>query len=63
MRDKTHNEQIKRWALEVKTNPNWKKELKPFIDAQIINAITKYKKILSLSNGEEKLKKIRNLNG
>ncbi|MDP2672467.1 MAG: hypothetical protein Q8O84_01500 [Nanoarchaeota archaeon] len=62
MRDKTHKDQIERWAIEVKTNPNWKKELKPFLDAQIINAIIKYKKILSLPNGEEKLNKIRNLN-
>ena len=61
MRDKSHNNQIERWAIEVKENPNWKKKLKPFLDAQIINAIIKYKKILSLPNGEEKLKRIRNL--
>ena len=62
MRDETHKDQIERWAREVKTNTNWKKELKPFLDAQIINAIVKYKKILSLPNGKEKLKRIRNLN-
>ena len=61
MRDKTHKDQIARWAIEVKENPNWKKELKPFLDAQIINGIRKYKKILLLPNGEDKLRRIRNL--
>ncbi len=61
MRDKTHNEQIERWARKVKTDPNWKKDLKPFLDAQIINARESYKKILLLPNGESKLKRIRGL--
>jgi len=61
MRDKTHDEQIERWAKNVKNNPNWKKQFKPFLDAQIINARKSYKKILLLPNGEDKLKKIRNL--
>ena len=29
-RDKTHIEQVVRWANYVKNNPGWKKELKPF---------------------------------
>ncbi len=62
MRDKTHKDQIERWAKHVKNTPNWKKELKPFLDAQIINAIKKYKKILELPQGEDKLRKIRCLN-
>lgn len=62
MRDKTHEDQIERWARHVKNNPNWKKELKSFLDAQIINAIKKYKEILLLPNGEDKLKRIRGLN-
>lgn len=62
MRDKSHKDQIKRWAIEVRENPEWKRELKPFLDAQIINAMLKYKKILALANGEEKLRKIRGLN-
>jgi hypothetical protein len=61
MRDKTHNEQIERWAREVKNNPNWKRDLKLFLDAQIINARESYKKILLLPNGENKLKRIRGL--
>jgi len=62
MKDKSHQEQIERWAIEVRQNPNWKKQLKPFLDAQIINAIKKYKRILLLPNGEDKLRRIRNLN-
>ena len=61
MRDKTHNEQIERWARKVKSDPNWKKHLKPFLDAQIITARESYKKILLLPNGESKLKRIRGL--
>ena len=62
MRDKTHKDQIERWAIEIREKNTWKKELKPFLDAQIINARKKYKKILSLPNGEDKLRRIRNLN-
>jgi len=62
MRDKTHNEQIERWARYVKENPNWKKEQKLFLDSQLINSKNKFKKILSLPDGENKLKRIRNLN-
>jgi len=62
MKDKSHQDQIERWAIEVRQNPNWKKELKPFLDAQIINAIKKYKRILLLPNGADKLRRIRNLN-
>jgi hypothetical protein len=61
MRDKTHNQQIERWAIKVKSDPNWKKDLKPFLDAQIINARESYKKILLLPNGKDKLKRIRDL--
>jgi len=61
MRDKTHEEQIERWARNVRSNPNWKRDLKPFLDAQIINARKSYKRILLLPNGENKLKKIRGL--
>jgi hypothetical protein len=61
-RDKTHEDQIERWAKHVKNTSDWKKELKPFLDAQIINAIKKYKRILTLPNGEDKLRRIRNLN-
>ena len=39
MRDKSHEEQLERWAHFVKTHPKtWKKELKPFLDSQVIMA-------------------------
>ncbi len=39
MRDKTHMEQVERWADYVRDHPKeWKAQLKPFIDSQIIIA-------------------------
>lgn len=39
MRDKSHTEQIERWARFVKNNPDkWKKEHTLFINAQIEKA-------------------------
>lgn len=62
MRDKTHNEQVERWARYVKNNPNnWKSQLKPFIDAQIIMARRFYSKLAETPEGLEKIKKLRNL--
>jgi len=59
MRDKSHPEQIKRWAKFVRENPKmWKEKLKPFLDSQIIMARRFYKK---LSETEEGLKIIKNL--
>ncbi|HLD55517.1 MAG TPA: hypothetical protein VJB35_04625 [Candidatus Nanoarchaeia archaeon] len=56
MRDKSHLDQIERWALFVRENPNWKKELKKFLDAQLIMARRVY---LELEKTEEGRKKIR----
>jgi len=62
MRDKTHNEQVERWARYVKDNPDkWKSELKPFIDAQIIMAWRFYSKLSETPEGLEKIKRLRNL--
>lgn len=61
MRDKTHNGQIERWAKFVRENSDWKKKLRPFLDAQIINARRSYAKILKLPNGESKIKRLRRL--
>ena len=56
-RDKTHDEQIKRWAEYVKNNPQkWKSHLKPFIDDQIIIARRFYKKLSETEKGREKIK-------
>lgn len=57
MRDKSHIEQIERWANFVKNNPNkWKQEHTKFINAQISKANEFYKNL----NPEliKKLKKI-----
>jgi len=60
IRDKSHDEQIERWAKFVKENPSdWKKHLKPFLDAQIIMANRFYKRLINTPGGEEKAKILR----
>ncbi len=60
-RNKTHLEQIERWANYVRENPNkWKSKFKEFSDAQIIMARRFY---IKLSKTEEGRKKIRLLRG
>ena len=61
MRDKTHMEQVERWANYVKDNPDWKKKLKPFLDAQIIMSRRIYKKLSETEKGKEKLILLKNL--
>ena len=60
MRDKSHNEQIERWAEYVRNNPDkWKAELKPFIDSQILMARRFHE---SLAKTEEGRIILKNLN-
>lgn len=62
MRDKTHLEQVERWARYVKENPGkWKIQLKPFIDSQIIIARRFYSKLAETQEGRNKIKKLRNI--
>lgn len=62
MRDKTHAEQIERWALYVRENPDkWKSKLRPFLDSQIIMSRRFYKKLAETENGLEKIKLLRNI--
>ena len=62
MRDKTHDEQIERWAKFVKENPDkWKAEIKLFLDAQIIMAQRFYSKLAQTKEGREKIKVLRGL--
>jgi len=62
MRDKTHDEQVIRWAEFVRDNPDkWKAKLKPFLDAQIIMAMRFYKKLAETEDGREKLRELRSL--
>jgi len=62
MRENSHKEQIEKWAEYVKNNPDkWKKQLKPFLDAQIIIARRFYKNLAETKEGREKIKLLRNL--
>lgn len=62
MRDKTHKEQIERWAKYIKENPlKWKKELKPFLDAQLIMSKRFYSKLAQTEEGRKKIAMLRNL--
>ena len=61
MRDKTHLEQVERWAEHVRDNPEWKKQVKSFLDSQIIIANRFYKKLSLTPEGREKLKLVRKL--
>ncbi len=62
MRDKTHTEQIERWAKYVKDNPSkWKEKLKLFLDAQIIMSRRFYSKLATTKNGRKKIEMLRNL--
>jgi len=61
MRDLTHDEQIERWAVYVRENPNWKKELKKFLDAQIIMARRAYSQLAETEEGRLKIMKLKRL--
>lgn len=61
-RDKSHDEQIKRWADYVREHPHeWKKHLKPFLDAQIIIARRFYKKLAESEGGMEKIEVLKQI--
>ncbi|MFA7707680.1 MAG: hypothetical protein WCX73_01910 [Candidatus Pacearchaeota archaeon] len=61
MRDKSHEEQIERWAEHVRTHDNWKEELKPFLDSQIIIARRVYQKLAKTPEGREKILMLKKL--
>ena len=63
MRDKTHSEQVVRWAEFVKTHPRhvWIKEVGPLIDSQIIMANAFYERLAKVEGGMEKIRKLRKL--
>ena len=59
-RNKTHDEQVERWAKFVRDNPDkWKAKLKPFLDSQIIMARRFYAKLAETKEGREKIKLLR----
>jgi len=60
MRDKSHSEQIERWARYVRENPDkWKSKLKPFLDSQIIISQRFYKNLSKTEEGKKKIIKLR----
>ena len=62
MRDKTHDEQIERWAKFVRDNPDkWKEKIKPFLDSQILIARRFYFKLAESEEGREKIKLLRKM--
>ena len=61
MRDKSHMEQVERWAEYVRTHDDWKSKLKPFLDAQIIMARRFYKKLGETEDGRKKILELKSL--
>jgi hypothetical protein len=61
MRDRSHSEQVIRWAEYVKKHPRsvWIKEVKPLIDSQIIMANNFYERLAETEGGIEKIRKLR----
>ena len=63
MRDRTHSEQVIRWAEFVKTHSRsiWIREVGPLIDSQIIMANAFYERLAKTEGGLEKIRKLRKL--
>jgi len=60
MRDKTHVEQVERWAIFCRENPlEFKKRVKPLIDSQIIIARRFFKNLSKTEEGREILKRLK----
>ncbi|MBS3088271.1 hypothetical protein J4402_00670 [Candidatus Pacearchaeota archaeon] len=61
MRDKSHMEQVERWAEYVRIVPReeWKAKLKEFIDAQIIIGLRFRERLSGTEEGREILKRLR----
>lgn len=61
MRDKSHDEQVVRWAEFVKGHPInvWKPEVKKIVDSQVILANEFYKRLARTKDGKEKIAKLR----
>lgn len=63
MRDRTHSEQVIRWAEFVKTHPRsvWIREVGPLVDSQIIMANAFYERLAKTEGGLEKIRQLRKL--
>tara|TARA_Y100000310_G_C20335842_1_gene647455 strand:- start:178 stop:372 length:195 start_codon:yes stop_codon:yes gene_type:complete len=63
MRDKSHDEQVERWAKFVKENPDkWKSKLKLFLDSQVMIARRFYKKLGKTKKGRKVIEKLKKEN-
>ena len=62
-RDRTHVEQVERWANFVKTHPRsvWIKQVGPLVDSQIIMANRFYDRLSKTEGGLEKIRKLRGI--
>lgn len=61
-RDKSHDEQIIRWAEFVRDNPDrWKAKHKAFIDAQILMARRFYNKLAETEEGKQKILELKGI--
>jgi len=61
LRDKSHLEQVERWAKFIRDNPGkWKKQHQEFIDAQIIVSRRFYSKLSMTLEGRKKAILLRN---
>jgi hypothetical protein len=61
MRDKSHLEQIEKWALRCKQDmEECQKQLTPFINAQIENANQFYKRLAKTRKGKQKIMQLKN---
>jgi hypothetical protein len=62
-RDRTHSEQVERWANFVKTHPRsvWIKQVGPLVDSQIIMANRFYERLSKTEGGMEKIRKLRGI--
>lgn len=60
MRDKSHIQQVERWAEFCRDNPaEFRKHLNVFLDAQIIKAREFYKRLNRTENGRTILNKLK----
>lgn len=62
-RDKTHMEQVKRWARFVRDHPRrvWKKEQAALVNSQIAIASRFYSRLEKTPGGREKIRRLRGL--
>lgn len=62
MTDKSHDEQVERWAKYVRDNPKaWKSKFKLFLDAQFVMMKRFYEKLAETEEGKKTILKLKNV--